>query len=335
MATDQGPVVQSAILRGELVRLRKRSKLTQEDVARGLEWSPSKLIRIEGGHSSVTKVDLDALLTRYGVTSDSDRQRLQDLNRGARLAGWWNSYRNEISAPYLNYVGYEAGASFIRQFPGTVVPGLLQTAAYAEALTVSAVETMEVAPVVKLRLQRQSELAQRSEPPRQYYVLDEAVIRRHIGIDIDPAIMPNQLRRIVEMAAKDELITVRVIPFEAGAHAGLSGAFTLLEFDNYLPDLLYLDPGRGELAIITPDAAQVSEYADTFETLLDRALDQDDSIAFIRDAAEEMLLRPSNFATHKLIFPPNVTTVSVAREVTYSTSRSITMCRRRPKRNSL
>jgi hypothetical protein len=125
----------------------------------------------------------------HDVSSD-DRQRLQGLNRGARSPAWWNSYRNEISVPYLNYVGYEAGATFIRQFPGTVVPGLLQTSAYAEVLTEHAIDAMEVAPVVKLRLQRQSELAQRSEPPRQFYVLDEAVIRRRIGIEIDPACTP-------------------------------------------------------------------------------------------------------------------------------------------------
>ena len=156
MAADQGPVVQSAILRTELVRLRKRNGLTQEDVARTLEWSPSKLIRVEGGHSSITKVDLDALLNCYGVDYANDRLRLQTLNRGARETAWWTYYLAEISAPYLNYVGYEAGAVYVRQFPGSVMPGLLQTAEYAEALTVSTVEAIEVAPVVMLRLQRQS-----------------------------------------------------------------------------------------------------------------------------------------------------------------------------------
>jgi transcriptional regulator with XRE-family HTH domain len=290
MAADQGPVVQSAILRTELVRLRKRNGLTQQDVARALEWSPSKLIRVEGGHSSVTKVDLDALLDRYGVTSGGDRERMQELNRGARETGWWNAYRSQMSAPYLNYVGYEAGAVYIRQFPGSVVPGLLQTDGYAEALTASAVTAMRVAPVVRLRLQRQSELRKRSKPPRQEYVLDEAVIRRHIGIGTDPAIMPNQLRYLADRAAADDLVTVRVIPFIAGAHAGLSGAFTLLEFDGELPDLLYLDPGRGELAILSIDSPRVSEYADIFESLLDLALPETESVAFMLSAAEEMSL---------------------------------------------
>jgi transcriptional regulator with XRE-family HTH domain len=291
MGADQGPVVQSAILRGELVRLRKKEKLTQEEVARALEWSPSKLIRVEGGHSSITKVDLDALLTEYKVDSDEVRERLQELNRGARKPGWWASYRGEVGAPYLNYVGYEAGASAIRQFPGTVLPGLLQTAAYAEALTSNAVEAMEVAPVVNLRIQRQAELAKREDPVRQLYVLDEAVVRRHVGVSADPGIMPDQLRHIADQASRDERLTVRLIPFQQGAHPGLSGAFTLLEFDGDLPDLVYLDPGRAELAVIATDSGAVSEYAGSFEALLDLALPENESIEFIRNAAEEMLLQ--------------------------------------------
>src|SRR6266496_4344004 len=136
MATDQGPVVQSMLLRGELVRLRKDSGLTQEQVASGLEWSPSKLLRVEGGRSSITKVDLDALLTAYGVTSESRREQLQALNRGARERAWWDKYRDDVSPAYLNYVGLEAGAAFVRQFQLGFVPGLLQTEEYARAVTV-------------------------------------------------------------------------------------------------------------------------------------------------------------------------------------------------------
>jgi transcriptional regulator with XRE-family HTH domain len=290
MGAGQGPVVQSAILRSELVRLRKKNKLTQEEVARSFRWSPSKLIRVEGGHSSITMVDLDALLNLYEVASADDRARLHKLNDGARSPAWWDAYRGEVAGPYLNYVGYEAGASSIRQFPGTVVPGLLQTPEYAEALTTSAIEAIEVAPVVKLRMQRKDELADRDEPPRQEYVLDEAVIRRHVGVNTDPAIMPNQLRSIADTTEQDDRISVRLIPFGAGAHPGLSGAFTLLEFEGDLPDLVYLDPGRGELAVIATDSGRVSEYASNFEVLLELALPEQESIDFLRSAAEEMLL---------------------------------------------
>jgi transcriptional regulator with XRE-family HTH domain len=287
MVSDQGPVVQSAVLRGELVRLRKEKGMTQEQVARNLEWSASKLIRVEGGRSSITMVDLDALLGQYDVTLQSQRDRLHELNRGARATGWWTAYRDDVSAEYLKYVGYEAGAVFIRQFPGTVVPGLLQTPEYAEALTVVSVESVEVAPVVRLRMERQRELARRQPPPRQHYVLDEAVIRRHVGVHKDPAIMPNQLMYIVARAEGDDRITARVIPFGAGEHPGLSGPFTLLDFDGGLPDILYLDAGRGAIELISDDD-QVSGYRDNFEKLLDAALSAADSLDFIRAAAEEM-----------------------------------------------
>src|ERR1700728_1918425 len=97
MVSDQGPTVLSALLRSELVRLRKEQDLTQEAVAAELEWSPSKLIRVEGGQSKITKVDLDALLTKYGVTSESHRDRLQALNRGARERAWWDGYRDDVA----------------------------------------------------------------------------------------------------------------------------------------------------------------------------------------------------------------------------------------------
>ena len=289
MVTDQGPVVQSALLRGELVRLRKESGLTQEQVAAELEWSPSKLIRVEGGRSSITKVDLDALLTKYGVTSESTRERLQALNRGARERPWWDKYRDDIAPTYLDYVGLEAGADIIRQFESGFVPGLLQTRQYAEAVTEYSVNAARVKPIVELRLQRQSELAQRSPQPRRYYVIDEAVIRRHVGISKDPAIMLDQLRAIADELERNPLVTLRVMPFTAGAHRGLSGPFTLLEFDGGLPDVLYIDAGRAPFAsMVASNDPRVAEYRDDFETLLYDALPADKSIELIRSVAEEM-----------------------------------------------
>jgi transcriptional regulator with XRE-family HTH domain len=276
------------MLRSDLVRLRKESGLTQELVAAGLEWSPSKLIRIEGGRSAVTKVDLDALLTRYGVTSESTRERLQALNKGAREGAWWDKYRDDVAETYLRYVGFEAGASFIRQYENAFVPGTLQTSEYAEAVTVGAAPARRIASIVGLRLQRQAELAQRLVQPRRYYVVDEAVIRRHVGSEKDPAIMPDQLRSIADRAETDDRVTVRVIPFAVGAHRGLLGPFTLLEFEGELPDLLYIDVGRGEFASMVQGGETVTDYRADFEALLEDALPADESIELIRSAAEEM-----------------------------------------------
>ncbi|MGH3418366.1 MAG: Scr1 family TA system antitoxin-like transcriptional regulator [Streptosporangiaceae bacterium] len=270
------------------MRLRKDRGLTQGRVAANLEWSASKLIRVEGGHTSITKVDLDALLGQYGVTSENQRERLHALNRAARERGWWEAFKGRgLSETYLTYVGYEVGAAVIRQFQGSVVPGLLQTAEYARALTTYAIEAVQVASVVELRLRRQSYLAQRSSPPDQYYFIDEAIIRRHIGIQADPAIMPNQLLHIAERAEREEFLDVRIIPFRAGAHAGLAGPFTLLEFEGGLDDILYLDGGREMIAMKKSDP-EVPEYAENFESFSADALSAQDSIALLRDAAEDL-----------------------------------------------
>ena len=289
MPHDQGPVVLSALLRNELTRLRKEKNLTQEQVARSLDWSPSKLIRIEGGKSSITKTDLQALLLHYDVTSQSRQSRLQEWAKGAREPGWWNIYKGEISEIYYQYIGYEAGAAFMRRFHGAVVPGTLQTEEYAEVLASDFVGPVRVAPVVKIRMQRQRELARREEQPWQYYVLDEAVIRRHIGIKVDPAIMPNQLRRIVETAEQNERVTVQVIPFSAGAHRGLNGPFTVLEFEGDLSDVLYLEGGRSASILVSGEDSRIFEYRDWFEVLREAALSPDDSLQLIQEVAEELM----------------------------------------------
>lgn len=288
VAVDQGPVVQSAMLRSELIRLRKESGLTHEEVVSELEWSPSKLIRIEGGRSSLTSADLDALLIRYGISSEDTRERLQTLNRGAREPAWWARYGGDIGRGYLEFVGFETGASFIRQYENAFVPGTLQTPEYAEAVTVGLADPIQVASVVALRLRRQSELATRSVPPRRDYVMDEAVIRRHVGMSTDPAIMPNQIRSIADKAEADDSVTVRVMPFAAGAHRGLLGAFTLLEFDEGLPDVLYIDAGRGEHAVMFQSDDVVADYRSDFAVLLEDALPADRSIYLLRSVAEEM-----------------------------------------------
>jgi transcriptional regulator with XRE-family HTH domain len=288
MPSDEGSVVQSALLRDELIRLRKKRGLTQQRVAATLEWSPSKLIRVEGGTSSITKVDLDALLTRYGVTSESHRDRLQALNRAAKEPGWWDGYKDDVSPTYLSYVGFEAGAAFIRQFQTGFIPALLQTPEYSEIVTnVAAVDPRRDRSLVRLRLQRQAELARRTAPPRQYFVLDEGVVRRHVGIKQDRAIMPSQLRFVADRAEQDDLVTVRVLPFEAGAHPGID-PFTLLQFDAGLPDTLFLDADRGAFTMITGEDPQVMKYVQDFEDLIEDSWSAESSIEFMRKVADEM-----------------------------------------------
>ena len=291
MPESQAPVIQRALLTNELRRLRAGSHLGQEEVARALDWSLSKLIRIEGGTVGVSTTDIKALLDLYGVRDQDEITELVELARGARQRGWWTAYKNVTDQQYLNYVGYEAGASIIRTANGLLIPALLQTADYAWAITSEYITESSdaVKDAVELRLERQEQLAARKKIPRQYYVIDEAVIRRRIGAPKSPDVMPAQLRHLVEAASRPE-VTIEVIPFEAGAHFGLKGPFTLLEFDGALGDLLYMESTRrGDLTLADPASSPlITSYHESFERLREISLGPQASVELIEEVADRM-----------------------------------------------
>jgi transcriptional regulator with XRE-family HTH domain len=280
------------LLRNELQRLRKSKDLTQAHVAEPLEWSTAKLLRIEGGKTPLTRTDLHVLLDAYGVTDPDERDRLQELARGAREPGWWQSYKDKsyFSDDFLAYVGYEAGASSIRQAQNTIVPGLLQTKQYAEVLISRIFGPEQTELPVRFRMKRQAELNNDADPPHQFFILDEAVIRRHVGVKIDPEIMPAQLQRIAQ-AAKTDHIEVAVVPFGAGDHEGMVGTFTVLGFDGHLADILYLEGPQVSEIVTGHDDERITNYRVFFENLQREALSPKESIRLIEDVAKQMLSR--------------------------------------------
>jgi transcriptional regulator with XRE-family HTH domain len=290
MASDPGPVIQRALLTAELQRVRRNAGKTQEEVARALEWSPSKLIRIEGGNVGISITDLQALLRYCDVTEEARVQELSILARGARARGWWDPYKDDLNAPaYSAYIGYEGGASIIRHSSPLFIPGLLQTEEYARALTIECVpDDATLNAVVEVRLLRQDKLFNQEEPPEQHYVLDEATIRRKVGGRHDSEIMPRQLDNLLDLAARPYM-TVELIPFEKGAHFGTLGEFVLLGFQHGPEGVLFLEGGgarRGDLTVAESDL--IAAYLEGFERLRKIALSAEESADFIREVADEM-----------------------------------------------
>lgn len=292
MATDQGPVVQRAILTNELVRMRKEAKKVQEEVARALDWSPSKLIRIEGGTVGISTTDLQALLRHYGISSDGEVGRLTELARGSRERGWWQSYPVDLDSGFRTYLGYEMGASYIRQYEISLIPGLLQTEDYARVVLrayAGDVGEERISTLAEIRMNRREKLHEREPAINQIYILDEAAIRRQVGATLPGGknIMPKQLETVIE-AAQDPNITIEIIPFTMGAHFGMKGPFTLLEFDADLGEVLYLENGRGGDLTITGRDVTVAEYREAFEGLRRSALDADRSLELLKETADQM-----------------------------------------------
>lgn len=294
MSSGNGPTVDGALLTKALRERRYARGEKQEAVAKALEWSRSKFIRIESGAVPISRGDLELLLRHYEVKDDALVQRLIALARGARAAAWWDKHEIGDKA-FRAYIGFEAGASSIRMAQGLLVPGILQTESYARIVTGAYVPADEVQPVVELRLERQENVFDRA--PKQRHVLDESVIRRKAG-----DAMPGQLRHLRELADRDE-IDIRVIPYDAGPHFGMRGPFALLGFDVDLDDVLFLESARrGDLLVPSFDIAstvsgsstaeasamvdEIGEYQEGFEALFALALEPRESMKLIERFAK-------------------------------------------------
>ncbi|MEU3356211.1 helix-turn-helix transcriptional regulator [Streptomyces sp. NPDC037389] len=238
-----GAVVQRQQLRTELKKARAKSRLTQLQVAERMDWSPSKLIRIESGQVGISTNDLRALLREYGITDQEQAEYFLGLARASRKMPY-REYRGLLAKPYLDLLSYEISASIVRAFQPLLIPGLLQTEEYARALSHAFTPDLsadQVDRMIEIRQQRQ-ELLESEGPPEFFFVIDEAVIHRWIG---GPGVMRGQLNRLKEMAARPG-ITIQVVPFSAGAHSGLQGPFVLLEFDGDIDHILYQEQYAGE-----------------------------------------------------------------------------------------
>ncbi|MEV0161576.1 helix-turn-helix domain-containing protein [Nonomuraea fuscirosea] len=291
MPAEQHPVsaaLQGSRLRKQLRVLRKRAGLTQEDVAQEMEWSTSKVIRIEGGAVKVSINDLKALLDLYDV---EDRQAVQDLihmARATRRRPWWHVYQKAITKPYADYIGHEDAASRIDTFEPILIPGLLQTREYAESVfeQFSAARPNPYAQdLLEVRMKRQ-EILDRDPPPALHCLLDESVIRRYAG---ETPLMARQLRVLAELGRR-ESISIRIVPFTAGLHPGLQGAFTLFELPGEQVDVLFLEDAIGVSEqdyidyITEGEDPLVIRYKQIFVELAELALSQEESAQLILDS---------------------------------------------------
>ncbi len=280
----QSPALLGRQLAIELSRRREAAGLSREEVARRLEWSASTLFRIETARSHPQPRSVRELLDLYGVT-EAERDGLLRMAREARKPGWWHTFRDVLPNPYEVYIGLESGAASIRNFEALVVPGLLQTADYARALTRGGpleLDPEEVERRVEVRLERQLVLT-RADRPRFWAVMDEAVIRRVVG---GPATMRGQLRHLAK-ATEQGKTTVQVVPFGLGAHPGTHGPFVVMGFpDPAVPELVYVETFASDLYLEEP--ADVDRYTLAFDRLCAAALHPDESVALIERTARDL-----------------------------------------------
>jgi transcriptional regulator with XRE-family HTH domain len=282
------PSVQRRRLTVELRKARANAGFTQKEVAEALEWSPSKLLRIENGQVGVAKTDLLALLHHYDVKDGGTIDELSRMAQEGRRQPW-SPYRDVLEPEFLTYLGYEGSASLIRTFEGAFVPGLLQTEEYAKAVSRVLDRGRRSEAVIDRGIEarmRRKELLDRTNPPDMFFILDEAVVSRWVGNESDdgPVIMRHQLEQLKELNARDEM-TIQILRMAAGAHFGLAGPFVMLEFpapeDN---DLLFLENARGNY--VTRDSPEeITLYKEVFFEMELKATRKDE----LNDVIDEIL----------------------------------------------
>jgi transcriptional regulator with XRE-family HTH domain len=299
MAEDPGPLVRRRQLGTALRRYREAAGLSAKEVAERLLSSPAKISRIETAQRNATLRDVRDLCEIYGILDPSRRRQLMDLARESRARGWW---QGAGLAPALErFIGMEGSAAVVNVLQLVVIPGLLQTRDYAAAVIgifgagevlrdshdVGDVEAQKNA--VNIRMLRQEILTSETLPTVQV-VLDEAALHRIVG---NRQIMRDQFLRLVNLAAKDA-IDLRILPFSAGAHAGMAGGFTILEFPSpATPDLesamstvVYTEsPASGNFV---EQPAAVESYRVAFAKARTQALPLAASVDLLRVAARKM-----------------------------------------------
>ncbi|MDT0347031.1 helix-turn-helix domain-containing protein [Streptomyces litchfieldiae] len=284
MAGNVNPTVRRRRLGQELRRLREDRGMTAEEVAERLLVSQSKISRLENGRRSISPRDVRDLCGVYEVDDSKLVEALMQMARESRQQGWWHAFA-ELSPTYSVYIGLETDASSLRVYEPQVVPGLLQTPAYAAAVISGALPEVgedEVNARVQVRLRRQQRVWEERQPLRLWAVVDEAALRRAVG---GPRTMREQMHRLAECSRLPN-VTLQVMPFSAGAHPGVNGQYTILEFPEATDStVIYLEGGTSDLYLEKPHDVQY--YSVMYEHLRAQALSPEQTRRFISQLAAE------------------------------------------------
>ncbi|XRQ04825.1 helix-turn-helix domain-containing protein [Actinomadura welshii] len=285
MTARRSPTVRKRRLAAELRRLRKECALTREQVADQIGCAPVTITRIETGQSGARVGEVSLMLEVYGVTGD-EREALLQVAKDARKRGWWHQYSSTMPAWFQVYVGLEGEAASVQDYQSEVVPGIVQTEAYARATYLAEAvvpSEEEISRQTKLRMERQKRLLEAEDAPDMWFVLNEAAIRRQVG---GRAVMRDQLDLLLNVSHRPN-ITLQILPFTVGAHPAMQGGFTILGFPEPAdPATVYVEYRRGSLYLEKSD--EVDTYVLIFNHLRAQASGREESRGLITSAIQEL-----------------------------------------------
>ncbi|WP_280508531.1 helix-turn-helix domain-containing protein [Nocardia flavorosea] len=267
-----------------LLEMREDAELSKEEVSARTGINVTTLYRIETAQARPQRRTLMTMLDLYGIDAER-RQDALELLSDAQKPGMSRPYEASLSEVYAAYINFESVALSARHYQTSFIPGLLQTEQYAMAVIDTYMPKLEASDLerrARARMDRAAVLA-KDEPLELWVVLDEAAIRRVVG---GPEVMSGQLRRLSE-ATKRKNVILQILPFDAGAHPGMAGSFTILDFpDPTDPELVYVERISGDELI--EGHSEIRRFGVMFDQLRAMALSPRDSAVLIAEAAESM-----------------------------------------------
>ncbi|MFH8404826.1 helix-turn-helix domain-containing protein [Streptomyces sp. NPDC018019] len=262
-------------LGGELMKHRLAAGLTQGRAAKVISASTGKVARMESGWVPMCDPDIRSLCELYGVDDPATVGGLLELARVDRerrkAKGWWSDFPG-VGA-MKEYITLESAATTIKTWQVAYVPGLLQCERYIRALKADD-------GFVAARLTRQQQLDDRL---CLHAVVYEAALRNLVG---GTDVMREQLEHLA-LGSERPNVSVRILPFSAGARVGIGCAYNVLSFaEPGAMDVVYIEIPRTQVWIEGGDEA--TEHDVMFETIAGQALDERESRTFIRSLSKEL-----------------------------------------------
>lgn len=271
-----GPNVRRRKLGIELRRHREALNLRQREAADELEWSLSKLIRIEAGAHGVSVSDLKSMVDVYGITDKEQAAALMAIARGSRgHAWWWNSYRDIVPPTFARYLDYEAMASCFRIFHPFLIPGLLQSREYATELLKVLPNQAATPQRVALRMERQERVF--AQPGVAFtFIMGEEALYRLVG---GSRVMRRQFEHLLEVGRREN-VEFRIVPFGTGAFPGMFRPFNMFRLIENDEDVLFQESPSGD-QLVRDDPEAISMYAEYFETMIEISLQREQCEALL------------------------------------------------------
>lgn len=278
------PTIRKRLIGSQLRRLRDETGLSIDEAAAKMGVGPFTVRRQESGHTAVSVADAKAYAAIYDVQDDAVLNRLTDLARHGRARGWWSAYDTTVGPSVVDVADIEDLAREYKTWQPLAVPGVLQTREYSEAvISVGSVlrtpdHPLPVEELIALR-ERRKGILHRADPPRVWAIIGEAAVRTQVG---GPQVMHDQIEHLLSLGEMAN-IAIQVMPYSAGAHLGLGGAFVVMSFDATLEGSVTFLENSGPTHTFSDEPVEVGQAATRFTHLQAQALSTGESRTYLQE----------------------------------------------------